>query len=383
MKKFKGISRFLLLLFTVAFVFGSCKEKQSEPQKTTTDSLLKPSYAKGFYIEKKDGYTLLKVTKPWPHATKTFTYALVPKGNKKPDGNFDAVVTTPVSKIVATSTTYIPSLEALQVENTLVGFPDTQYISSPNTRKMIEEGKIKELGANESINTELVIDINPDVIIGFSINDQNKTYATIQKTGIPVVYNGDWAEETPLGKAEWIKFFAPFFNKEKEADSIFNYIEKNYLKAKQLVAERTEKPTVLCGAMYKDVWYLPGGKSWMAQFLADANTNYLWKNTDETGSLKMTFESVYDMGVDADFWIAPGQFIAYNQLTQENNSYKNFKAFKNKKIYTFSNTKGPTGGLLYYEMAPSRPDLVLKDIIYYLHPDALENYTPHFFKTLE
>ncbi|MGB1210910.1 MAG: ABC transporter substrate-binding protein, partial [Lacinutrix venerupis] len=54
-----------------------------------------------------------------------------------------------------------------------------------------------------------------------------------------------------------------------------------------------------------------------------------------------------------------------------------------KKIYSFSNTTGQNGGVLYYELGTIRPDLVLKDIIKICHPELLENYEPFFFKKLE
>jgi len=229
----------------------------------------------------------------------------------------------------------------------------------------------------------MVIEMNPDVVFGFSINNQNKTYETIQRSNIPVVYNGDWTEETPLGKAEWIKFFAPFFGKEAIADSIFKEIKRNYLEAKSLAKTALNKPTVLSGAMYKDVWYLPAGNSWAAQFLEDANANYLWKETQETGSLSLSWESVLEKSKSADFWIGPSQFTSYKSMSDASPHYGQFDAFKNKKVFTFANTKGVTGGLLYYELAPQRPDLVLKDLIHIFHPEILPEYENVFFKPLE
>jgi len=229
----------------------------------------------------------------------------------------------------------------------------------------------------------MVIEMNPDVVFGFSINNQNKTYETIQRSNIPIVYNGDWTEETPLGKAEWLKFFAPFFGKEAVADSIFKEIRSNYLEAKSLAKTASNKPTVLSGAMYKDVWYLPAGNSWAAQFLEDANANYLWKETEETGSLSLSWESVLEKSKAADFWIGPAQFTSYKSMIDASLHYQQFDAFKNKKVFTFSSTKGATGGLLYYELAPQRPDLVLKDLIHIFHPELISSHENIFFKPLE
>jgi iron complex transport system substrate-binding protein len=282
-----------------------------------------------------------------------------------------------------TSTTHIPSLEMLGVSSTLTGFPNLNYISSKATRKRIEDGQIVELGKNENMNTEVLIDLSPDLVVGFGVDGNNSALNTIEKTGIPVVYNADWTETSPLGKAEWIKFFGAFFNKEKVADSIFNSIEEQYNLAKQSASNATKKPTVMSGAMYRDVWYLPQGESWAAKLIDDANGDYIWHNTRGTGSISLNLETVFDRGQIADFWIGPGQFTSLKQMTQAHSVYTKFDAFKNKKIFSFTNKKGATGGVLYYELAPNRPDIVLKDIIKILHPKLLPNHELYFFSHLE
>src|SRR5690606_13605453 len=138
--------------------------------------------------------------------------------------NYDAIVEIPVKRIVVTSTTHIPSLEMLDETDALVGFPSLDFISSEKTRERISQGTVRELGQNENLNTEIVLDLSPEAVIGFAMDGNNPTFATLQKGGIPVFYNADWTENTPLGKAEWIKFFGAFFNKDKEADSLFEEI---------------------------------------------------------------------------------------------------------------------------------------------------------------
>lgn len=380
--------RSTVLLSLIFFLFLSCKEKTKETLPPTLESkTIAIEYAKGFTIEKTgSGVTIITVSSPWPNAQTNFKYALVPKDkmasitlNKE---EYNAIIGVPVNNIVTTSTTHIPSLESLGVIDALKGFPDTQYISSVKTRELIVAGKIKELGNNESINTEMVIELNPEVIFGFSINNQNKAYETLQRSNIPVVYNGDWTEETPLGKAEWIKFFAPFFQKEQVADSIFKEISDAYNQVKSMAKKSRNKPTVLSGALYKDVWYLPGGNSWGAMFLKDANVVYPWSATDQTGSLNLSIESVLAKGIDTDYWISPSQFTSYQEMEDANRHYLKFKAFQNRKVYTFAKTKGATGGLLYFELGPNRPDLILKDLIHIFHPEILPEHELFFFKPL-
>jgi iron complex transport system substrate-binding protein len=190
-------------------------------------------------------------------------------------------------------------------------------------------------------------------------------------------------EEDPLGKAEWIVFFGALLGKEAGALKAFDQIEREYVAARQLAASATHSPTVLSGALYRDIWYLPGGSSWAARFIADANARYLWADTDPRGSLALSLESVLEKGGAADFWIAPSEFVSYQQMLEANRHYSQFAAFRNRKLYTYARTRGPGNGLLYFELGPSRPDLVLKDLIYWFHPGLLEDYEPFFFKPLQ
>ncbi len=355
----------------------SCKE-QGNIDLTKVDNgkevLLR--YAKGFTITDFGLYKTIEIKSPWPDAKESFKYKLS-KSESKTD------IINPIKKIVVTSTTHIPALELLGVEKTLVGFPGTNYISSKKTRQRIDEGLVRELGKNEGINTEVLLELKPDVVIGFGVDGTNNTFETIQKAGIPVIYNGDWVEVSALAKAEWIKFFGVLYNKEKEADSIFNDIEYNYIEAKKLASNTASKPTVLCGAMHKDVWYLPQGTSPEAQFLRDANVNYLWSETTGKGSLALSFEVVLDKSQNAELWLSPSYYSSLDAIKNANQHYTMFKAYQNKNVYSFSNTTGDTGGVLYYELGTTRPDLVLKDIIKICHPELLKNYVPYFFKQLE
>jgi len=377
----------VLILCACSLWFVSCRsEKEKTPIKR--DASAKIKYATGFQLtSRENGTMLMEVSSPWPGADKNFKYLLAPRDlDLEPNAlqvDVDAVILVPVQKFIATSTTHIPALESLDALDSIVGFPGTQYVSSEKARKLIDSGYIQELGANESLNTEMTLALAPEVVFGFSISDQNSSYKFLEDAGIPVIYNGDWTENSPLGKAEWIRFFAPFFGKEQEADSIFSVIERNYQEAKQLATRSKEKPSVMSGALYKDVWYLPGGDSWAAQFIEDANADYLWADTPGTGSLSVSLEHVLERATDADVWVSPSQFTSLEEMLGASSHYAQFKPLKQKKIYTYALKKGPTGGLIYFESAPQRPDLVLKDLIHIFHPDLMPSYQLHFFSPLE
>jgi len=371
---------FLLLLI----ILVSCKKetviKKVESTKKTTIK-----YAKGFDIVEENGFKKLIIKSAYKGSNEIYEYKVYNKSSSKNLNDLDKkIIQVPVKEIIVTSTTHIPMVELLEEEKSIVGFPFSRYVSSEKTRQLIDLGKIKEIGKENDLNTEILLDLQPELIVGYSVSSADKSLSTIQKSGINVIYNGDWLEETPLGRAEWIKFFGVLFDKEQLADSIFNGIENNYLEAKKIALKSTKQQTVLSGAiMSKDIWDLPAGDSFVAQFLEDANVNYLWKNTKGKGSLSLSFESVFEKGINADYWIAPGYFSSKKQMLSSNKLYEKFTTFKEDKIYSPSIKKGKTGGIIYYELAPTRPDLVLKDIIKITNPELLPNYKFTFFEKMK
>lgn len=374
-----------ILLFLIFLHCKNDKELQQFPKEHIEKTSF--SYAEGFSVENYENYKVLEIKTPWPKSTKTSRYALVDRAAAAKmtfnTDDFDGIVLTPVQHIVVTSTTHIPALELLDVEHTLVGFPELDFVSSEKTRALIDKGAVRELGKNESINTEVLLSLQPEMVVGFGIDGNNKTFNNIQKAGIPVIFNGDWVETTPLAKAEWIKFFGVLYNKEKEADSIFKTIVTNYLQAKEQATSALKTPTVLSGGMYKDIWYLPSGTSAEAQLLKDAHTDYLWKSTTDKGSLSLNFENVFTKARDADIWISPSSYGSMDALKKANAHYTKFKAYQTNSIYSFVNTTGKTGGVLYFELGIARPDLVLKDLIKIAHPELLQDYELYFFEQLK
>ena len=381
-KLYRELVYITLFTFLLLISFSCKKVTINVDEKNQTKSTIK--YAKGFDIVDENGTKKLIVKSAYQNSDDVFEYIIK---KKKIDTIIDykyKVLEVPIQKIVVTSTTHIPMVELLNAENTIIGFPYSKYVSSAKTRALIDAGKIQEIGKESSLNTEILLDLQPELVVGYSVSSVDKSLTTIEKAGINVIYNGDWLEETPLGRAEWIKFFGVLFDKEKQADSIFKVIETNYLEAKKIALKSTKKPTILSGSiMSKDIWNLPAGESFVAQFLKDANLNYLWKNTEGKGSLSLSFESVFDKAQNADYWITPGYFSSKEQLLKSNEIYKEFKAFQKDNIYTPILKKGKTGGAIYYELAGTRPDLVLKDIIKITNPEILPIYEFTFFEKMK
>ncbi|MBP4141794.1 ABC transporter substrate-binding protein [Flavobacterium sp. P4023] len=377
------LTSYKILLLLVLSTFVSCKKTEKSENKSFSNAKNEIEYASNLAIFKQEGYSIVKIINPWPNADKDFTYILKEKNVVVPDSlQKYNTIQVPLQSIVVTSTTIIPYLEMLGVENHLVGFPHTDYISSLKTRKLIDNGSVKNVGQNEKLNMEQLIEMSPELIVTFGIDNNNPMIDNLQKSGLKVLIQADWMEQSPLGKAEWIKLYGALFGKEKEAKTQFDDIIKNYKEAMNLVS--TKKPTanVLYGSMYQDQWYVAKANSWVAQFLKDAKANYLWADTEGTGSIGLSFEKVLEKAKNANFWIATGPFKTVAELENVNPHYSQFDAFKTKQVYTFEGKIGATGGTIYYESAPSRPDLVLKDYIKIFHPELLPNYTFTFAQKL-
>lgn len=374
--------KIVFLSVWMLFILGaSCKNESAKSIFDSTKNEI--IYADGFSLLNYDGFSILEVNRPWPNAIKTYKYILKEKGGVVPDSlNKLPLISVPISNYIVTSTTHIPALELLNETKGLIGFPGLDFISSKIVREKVNLGEIVDVGQNEQLNTELILDIEPDVIVAFGMDEANSTLKSLVNAGVDVVYNGDWAEQSPLGKAEWIKLFGALFNKQNQATEIFNKIVLDYKSTIESIKGVTEKPTVMSGAMYQDVWYTPQGDSWMALYFKDAQANYIWKETIGTGSLALSFEEVYEKAEKADFWINPGQFETLESLKLANPHYSQFNSFKNASVYSLTEQKGETGGVLFFELGPARPDLVLKDLVSIFHPYLLEDYTPVFYKKL-
>ena len=253
--------------FVVLFLgFTQCKKLENSTNLNTSEKN-SIHHAEGFSIKKYNGFSIVKVSNAYPEAKDNYTYVLHKKGVQIPDSlqQFTSIE-IPIKKVIVTSTTHIPALESLGVENTLIGFPTTQYISSEKTRTLIDAGKVRDLGSNQGLNTEVILDIQPDVIVGFSVDGDIKTYKNLEKNGQKIIFNGDWTEKTPLGKAEWIKFFGALYDLDEKATKIFNSIEKEYNSILALAKNTKTQPTIFAGAIYEDQWFLPQGESWAAYF---------------------------------------------------------------------------------------------------------------------
>ena len=370
---------------TLVFGFG-CADTKSSGERVEAEKALDGDihYARNFRVEQGVGYSKLRVVDPWPGAGLKFEYYLVPKTVEIPPGlPLDKVIRTPVERIVVTSTSHVPLLEYLNEADKLIAFPSTDFISSTKIRTLIDQGKIVDLGPLAGISLEALLELQPDLIMGYGSGREFETFQTITNLGLTVVMNADYMEKTSLGRAEWIKFAALFLQKEKLADSIFTAIETAYDSLKVLAMDSENNPTVYSGIMYGDTWFMPGGENFAAQFLQHAGGDYLWKGSNEQGWLELSFEAVYDKAFDADQWIGVASFASLEEISQSDHRYGKFKAFAQGEVYNYNARIGEKGGYEFLELGYLRPDLVLADLIKITHPELLPKYRLYFYQKLK
>ncbi|UII27701.1 ABC transporter substrate-binding protein [Fulvivirga maritima] len=373
--------------FLVTCLLFACNQKQESAESAQQSSASKETVALedavNFSIRRQGKVTHIEVKEPYQGASTPAHYLLVPKGETVPEHSEETVVIrTPVSRIVCTATVHLPALEMLGVENTLKGFPSTQFISSEVLTKRVESGEIKELGIDTKINMETLTEIDPEVVFGYTMNGNSQDLEQISRLGIPVALQVAYLEETPLGRAEWIKFIAEFFDKSDLAEEKFQEIKKQYLAVKEKVKNITHKPTAFTGVIYNDVWYMSGGNSWAGRFFEAAGIDYLWKDDESTGSLSLAFEAVYEKAAEADLWIGAGQYKSLQELTQANPRYSEFESFKNNEVYAYIKRINKNGGNDYFETGAARPDLILSDLVKIAHPELLPEYETYFYQKL-
>lgn len=341
-------------------------------------------HAIGFTVSYHDGYKVIRVLRPWKNAKETFTYVLVNRGTDPPDG-FDGaqVVTVPVRRFVALSSTYLPHIERLGVVDRLIGVSSTGFVYSPVIRGRVTHGLIAETGSDGGLNVETLVSLEPDLVMTYgSGNPNSDVHPKLLELGIPVAVNGEFMEQTPLGRAEWMKFTALFFGLDGQADRVFSEIEKDYVRLSALVSALDHRPTVFTNISWQGVWHASGGRSFMARLIRDAGGDYVWKDDQTERSIPLDFESVLDRALDADVWINTGQWTSRDQALANDQRYGRFKAFKQRTLYNHNARSNEHGGNDYWESGVANPHRVLADLIKIFHPDALPDYSLYYYKRL-
>jgi iron complex transport system substrate-binding protein len=282
----------------------------------------------------------------------------------------ETLIELPLERVAIMSSSNVGYFSLLNQLDLIKAVADGDRLYNKKLRQGIDLGSVRVLGNSASVNTEQLLVCDCDIFVQTAFQSVKSTDRALKDAGIAVLYNTDWMEKTPLGRAEWIKFFGLLTGKNEQADSIFRVIEQNYIALKQLADTLDYKPDVLVGALYKDVWYMPGGASYKAHLLADAGTAYHWANDSTEGSLALSFETVVANQLNAPVWIDV-PFRTKKELLASDERYAAFDAFKIGTMYHNLNRANESGGNDYWETGLCRPDEVLADLVRIFHFEEL------------
>lgn len=361
----------------------SCVSTNEDQQTKNTLTSVSLSYAKRFTIKTSADFTVLEL-----HGNKNdsaITASFVLYKNQKPDYTKDAYyIKTPISRVASMSSIYTTMIAQLKCEDKIVAIDNVDYYNNPFIQEQVKKGSIIELSKGPQIDIEKTIALQPDLFLTFGMGSpKDDVDKKLVQSSMPIAVSIDHLEETPLARAEWIKFFAYFFNKESIADSLFQITEKKYKDLKTLAQSSTHKPSVLTEIKYGDAWYIPAGKSFIAHLIEDAGGDYFWKEDAKTGSSAQSFETVYAKAKDCDIWINLYNLNSKKELLSYDERYGLFKACKNNQLYNNNKTQNVLGYSNYWETGITNPDEVLADLIAIFSPTLLPNHEFTFYKKLK
>ena len=380
-------ARHIQNIILLVIIFCSCRENrvsQVNPPERTNNEI---KYAEHFYLEKHDNYTKLVLIDPWQKSEGVrFNYFLTRRGSKTNiNADSSEIITVPVRKVILMSTTYLPMVSILGDEESIKGVSGTGFIFDNKIRSRVSEGLIHDVGYEENLNKELIFRLAPELIIAYGVGSEAAgNFRKLQESGIKIFFNADYLENSPLGRAEWIKVFGLLFGKEKRADSVFNILENNYKEIKSYVNSRVDsRPSVMLGLPYRDSWFISPGNSFIGNLIEDAGGNYIWKDMKADFSLPMSFENVYINASKADFWLNTGNAQRLDDIISVDPRLAYFNSVQKGNLFNNNKRISEGGGNDFWESGILHPDIILKDIASILHPGLYPDYEPFYYKKLK
>ncbi len=384
----RGLLLSSLILFFLAG--NSCKQKDRRVIKKISTEKVQDQrpfpieYATGFDLESKKGYYLFHINDGSQDPTGQQIYILVKEGSllpSNPEGF--KIIHIPVKKVILLQTAYVAYFDFCKATKAISGIADAKYVFNKRISENVKTGSIEDIGSPEQINTELIVQMNPDIVIGSGFPDApNKMVAQLEQMGVPVLMLSDWLEAKPMGRAEWVKLIGFLTGTETVAVKQFIAIDVRYRQLREKAKLSGAKPMVICNLPYRGTWYLPGGKSYIANLLRDAHASYPWYSDQNTGGIRIDFESVFLEGLKADVWINPGSAVSLNDITGVDPRLANFKPVKTGRVYNRYKRVNSSGANDYWESGLVNPHLLLADIISILHPEILPENDLFYYQKL-
>ena len=329
-------------------------------------------------MERAPGYTLVTVLNPWGGSRVLHRYVLVPRDSTVPDRLPEGtLVRTPIDRALVYSDVHTSILRDLGGFDAVKGVCDTRFFTDPEIRRRVDDGTIADCGESMSPSIERVIELHPDAILLSPYQDA--TYGQIANMNIPIIECADYMEFTPLGRAEWVKFYGALLGKEREADSIFNAVVHDYNAICDSAKTLKQRPLVLTEMEISGIWNVPGGHSYMARLILDAGGDYPWADNESTGSLSLDFNQVLVKAQQADIWLIKSFNIhSLQDILAANRLNANFKAYKQHRVYVCDTNKTQL-----FARFPFHPERLLKEYYTIFHTPEGHDVPTEFFKRVD
>ena len=353
------------LLAIVALLLSSCGGQSARWQEDGDTLSLK--YSTLLTIVRYDGYTVAEIRNPWKEGKILHTYVLVPRDTELPEGMpHGSLIRIPVERAAVFTTVHCALLNTLGHGDNIVGVADLKYIKVPYIHERVKAGKVADCGGGLNPVVEKIMDIKPDVIM-LSPVENSGGYGKVEDLDIPLVECAEYMENSPLARAEWMKFYGLLYGEEAKTDSLFAVVDSSYHALCRQARQAGKGRSLLIDRMVGSVWYVPGGRSTIGQMTQDAGARYPWADDDHSGSLALPFETVLEKAGDTDVWMyrySSDHAQDYGELLSEHRGYDQLRPFRERQVYGCNVEQS-----LFYEETPFRPDFLLSDFIRILHPD--------------
>ena len=380
--------RLFHLLIVSALLLSGCTDRSGSAVDPDRDehTMTYTCYASGFRVDNQGTYSVVQVLDPWQQSKDViFSYLLAPNREMLPDSLRNLpFIKTPVKRVIALSTTHVAMIDQLGSAESIVGLSGTGFIYNSSIRERIKSGAVKDVGYGQGLDYETIVRLKPDVLFLYGV--EGNVMTTLEKLtdlGIPAVFCGEYLETHPLGKAEWIRFFSLFYEKEEQSDRFFNQIDSAYRALSGLASSVIPKPEVLNGLPWKDTWYMAGGESFAAQLIEDAGGDYLWSDNPSSQAVPLDLESVYLRAVNADIWINPGAATGLSDILLLDERLGDLSVMEAGSVFNNNARSSAAGGNDYWESGTVRPDLILADLIRVFHPDLLTDHRFVYYRQLK
>lgn len=374
-------SIYTFILFSLLFLTSCISNKKTSLEAFNQD-IYTPEYAAGFKILGATNVqsTLIQVFNPWQGSKEVeMSYFISRNGEQAPTGFTGPTIPAGAKRIVCMSSSYIAMLDALGQVNRIVAVSGIDYVSNPYI--LAHKDSIKDMGPE--MNYELLLGLKPDIVLLYGIGDaQTAITDKLKELSIPYIYIGEYLEESPLGKAEWMVVLSELTDSREKGIEIFSEIPKRYLSLKALTESVGQCPTVMFNMPWNDSWVMPSTKSYMAQLVADAGAEYIYKENSSNSSTPIGLETAYGLIQKADYWINVGSATSLDELKTVNPKFADAKAVRERTVYNNNLRLTPTGGNDYWESAVVHPDMVLRDLIHIFHPELVPD-SLYYYRHLE